>query len=82
MAANQAGGASSPTVSQEALEMAKKQATLRYQVSRNRESYLMMSPYFILFFFFTVLPVAMLSSATALSSWTRSRLMPVSLRNT
>ncbi len=39
--------------------MAKKQGTLRYQVSRNRESYLMMSPYFILFFFFTVLPVAM-----------------------
>jgi multiple sugar transport system permease protein len=59
MAANQAGGAPSPTVSQEALEMAKKQGTLRYQVSRNRESYLMMSPYFILFFFFTVLPVAM-----------------------
>ncbi len=39
--------------------MAKKQGTLRYQVSRNKESYLMMSPYFILFFFFTVLPVAM-----------------------
>ncbi|MBR6327085.1 MAG: sugar ABC transporter permease [Lachnospiraceae bacterium] len=39
--------------------MARKQRTLRYQIGRNRESYLMMAPYFVLFFFFTVLPVLM-----------------------
>ena len=33
--------------------------TLWQQVRRNRASYLMMAPYFILFFLFTVLPVAM-----------------------
>lgn len=44
-------------VSEEALAIAKKQATLSYQIKRNKSSYLMMAPYFILFFFFTVLPV-------------------------
>ena len=47
------------TVSPEALEIAKKQAKLSYQISRNKASYAMMAPYFILFFFFTVLPVVM-----------------------
>lgn len=46
-------------VSQEALEIAKKQGSLGYQIKRNRASYAMMAPYFILFFFFTVLPVLM-----------------------
>lgn len=46
-------------ISEEALAVAKKQATLSYQIRRARWSYGMMSPYFILFFFFTVLPVAM-----------------------
>ncbi len=47
------------TVSPEALEIAKKQAKLSYQIGRNKASYAMMAPYFILFFFFTVLPVVM-----------------------
>ena len=47
------------TVSQEALDIAKKQGTLKYRIVRNRASYFMLAPYFILFFFFTVLPVAM-----------------------
>lgn len=42
-----------------ALEIAKKQGSIGYQMKRNRESYFMMAPYFILFFFFTVLPVLM-----------------------
>lgn len=46
-------------VSDEALAIAKKQATLSYRIKRNKESYLMLAPYFILFFFFTVLPVIM-----------------------
>lgn len=46
-------------VSQEALDIAKKQGSLRYQMKKNRASYAMMAPYFILFFFFTVLPVLM-----------------------
>ena len=40
-------------------EIAKKQRTLRYRLKRNRASYVMLSPYFILFFLFTVLPVLM-----------------------
>lgn len=40
------------------LEINKKQMTLGYQIRRNKEIYLMMAPYFILFFLFTVLPVA------------------------
>ena len=51
-------------ISQEALDIAKKQSTLRYQIVRNKASYFMIAPYFILFFFFTVLPVLM---STALS---------------
>lgn len=47
------------SVSQEALDIAKKQGSLRYQMKKNRASYAMMAPYFILFFFFTVLPVLM-----------------------
>ncbi len=46
-------------VSQEALDIAKKQGSLGYQMKKNRASYAMMAPYFILFFFFTVLPVLM-----------------------
>ncbi len=45
--------------SKTALEIAKKQGTLSYRVKKSRVSYLMLAPYFILFFFFTVLPVLM-----------------------
>ncbi len=41
----------------EALELARKQKTLGYRLKQNRASYVMMAPYFILFFFFTVAPV-------------------------
>lgn len=44
-------------VSAEAIAIAKKQATLGYQLKRSKAVYAMMAPYFILFFFFTVLPV-------------------------
>ena len=37
--------------------IARKQSRLGYQIKRNRASYLMMLPYFLLFFLFTVLPV-------------------------
>ena len=47
------------TVSQESLDIAKKQATLSYRIKRNKACYMMLAPYFILFFFFTVLPVVM-----------------------
>ena len=46
-------------VSDEALAIAKKQATLSYRVKRAKWSYGMLAPYFILFFFFTILPVLM-----------------------
>lgn len=46
-------------VSEEALAIARKQATLSYRIKRNKASYMMLAPYFILFFFFTVLPVLM-----------------------
>ncbi|MBQ9122770.1 MAG: sugar ABC transporter permease [Lachnospiraceae bacterium] len=46
-------------VSEEALAIAKKQATLSYRIKRNKESYIMLASYFIMFFFFTVLPVVM-----------------------
>ena len=39
--------------------IAKRQRTLRYRIKRNKASYIMMAPYFILFFCFTVLPVLM-----------------------
>ena len=45
-------------VSAEAIAIAKKQATLGYRIKKNRAVYAMMSPYFILFFMFTVFPVA------------------------
>ena len=45
--------------SEQAFEVAKKQATLRYQIKKNKASYFMMAPYFIMFFFFTILPVIM-----------------------
>ena len=48
----------SVAISEEAMAMVKKQGTLRYQVYTNRACYAMMAPYFILFFFFTVMPVA------------------------
>lgn len=54
-----ANEAVSSGVSREALDIAKKQGTLRYRIVRNRASYFMIAPYFILFFFFTVLPVLM-----------------------
>lgn len=44
--------------SNEALTVAKKQGTLRYQIKKNKACYIMLAPYFILFFLFTVLPVA------------------------
>ena len=46
-------------MSEAALAVAKKQAKLSYRIKRNKESYIMLAPYFILFFFFTVLPVVM-----------------------
>lgn len=42
-----------------ALEIAKKQGKLGYRIKKSRVSYMMLAPYFILFFFFTVLPVVM-----------------------
>ena len=36
-----------------------KKITLWYQIKRSKASYFMLAPYFILFFFFTVLPVGM-----------------------
>jgi len=36
-----------------------KEKSLKYQIRRNKASYFMLAPYFILFFFFTVLPVMM-----------------------
>lgn len=46
-------------ISEEAIDIAKKQGSLRYQLSKNKISYVMLAPYFILFFFFTILPVFM-----------------------
>ncbi len=45
--------------SAQALEVAKKQGKLWYRIKRSKASYIMLAPYFILFFFFTVLPVIM-----------------------
>ncbi len=44
-------------ISKEAYEIAAKQKKLGYQIKRNKASYLMLAPYFILFFLFTVLPL-------------------------
>jgi len=46
-------------VSKEAIAVAARQKTLRYRIKRSKSSYMMLAPYFILFFFFTVLPVIM-----------------------
>ncbi|MDD4112113.1 MAG: sugar ABC transporter permease [Herbinix sp.] len=46
-------------ISEDAIDIAKKQGSLRYQLSKNKISYVMLAPYFILFFFFTILPVFM-----------------------
>lgn len=51
------GEISEVRVSQEALDIAKKQATLGYRIKRNKACYMMLAPYFILFFLFTVIPV-------------------------
>lgn len=45
--------------SERALEIARKQGTLWYRIKKSKTSYLMLAPYFILFFLFTVLPVVM-----------------------
>ena len=45
--------------SAQALEVAKKQGKLWYRIKQSKSSYFMIAPYFILFFFFTVLPVVM-----------------------
>ena len=42
--------------------------TLWHQVRINKASYLLMAPYFILFFLFTVLPVLMTETAILLTS--------------
>lgn len=44
-------------ISQEATQIAAKESKLSYRIKKARWSYGMMAPYFILFFFFTVLPV-------------------------
>lgn len=44
-------------ISKEAYDVAAKQKKLGYRIKRSRTSYMMMAPYFILFFLFTVLPV-------------------------
>lgn len=46
-------------VSQETLDLIKKQRTLGYQIKKSKSSYFMLAPYFIMYFFFTVLPVVM-----------------------
>ena len=46
-------------ISEDAIDTAKKHGSLRYQLSKNKISYVMLAPYFILFFFFTILPVLM-----------------------
>jgi len=50
-------GSDSAMVSKEAAEIAAKQKTLRYRVKKSKTSYMMLAPFFILFFLFTVLPV-------------------------
>ena len=47
----------SESAMQEASAIAEKQKKLSYRIKRNKTSYLMLAPYFILFFLFTVLPV-------------------------
>lgn len=45
--------------SESAMQIAKKQGRLGYRVKKAKWSYIMIAPYFILFFLFTVLPVVM-----------------------
>lgn len=59
MAEQMQASAKTAGVSQETLDLIKKQGTLGYQIKRSKSSYLMLAPYFIMFFFFTVLPVVM-----------------------
>ena len=42
-----------------AAEIARKQGTVWYRMKKSKTSYIMLAPYFILFFLFTVLPVVM-----------------------
>ena len=42
-----------------AKEIARKQGTVWYRMKKSKTSYIMLAPYFILFFLFTVLPVVM-----------------------
>ena len=44
-------------LSYDAVAIAKRQAKLGYRIKKSKASYFMLAPYFILFFFFTVLPV-------------------------
>lgn len=59
MAEQMQASAKTAGVSQETLDLIKKQGTLGYQIKKSKSSYLMLAPYFIMFFFFTVLPVVM-----------------------
>lgn len=59
MAEQMQAAAGTAGVSQETLDLIKRQRTLEYQMKKSKSSYLMLAPYFILFFFFTVLPVVM-----------------------
>lgn len=59
MAEQMQASAKTAGVSQETLDLIKKQGTLGYQIKRSKSSYFMLAPYFIMFFFFTVLPVVM-----------------------
>lgn len=59
MAEQMQASAKTAGVSQETLNLIKKQGTLGYQIKKSKSSYFMLAPYFIMFFFFTVLPVVM-----------------------
>lgn len=59
MAEQMQAAAGTAGVSQETLDLIKKQGTLGYQIKKSKSSYFMLAPYFIMFFFFTVLPVVM-----------------------
>jgi len=59
MAEQMQASAATAGVSQETLDLIKKQKTLGYQIKKSKSSYFMLAPYFIMFFFFTVLPVVM-----------------------
>ncbi len=59
MAEQMQAAAKTAGISQETLDLIKKQRTLGYQIKKSKSSYLMLAPYFIMFFFFTVLPVVM-----------------------